>query len=172
MKRSSVIFIVVSFLYTSLSAQNVFEAARSGDVARIEFLMTLNPDTISTYNENGFSPLIIASYRNQVKVVEFLLSKGVDVNADSPEGTALIGSCYKGNIEIAKLLLEHKATINAQNEQGTTPLIFAVQGNNVSLVSLLVTSGANKEMKEKSGRTAMDYAKEKQNQEILDILSK
>jgi ankyrin repeat protein len=157
---------------SSVLAQNIFEAARSGDVSRIEFLISIKPDTIHKINENGFTPLIIACYRDQKKVVELLLNKGVDVNYNSPEGTALIGTCYKGNTEIANVLLGYKANMDAQNEQGTTALIFAVQANNASLVSLLLAKGANKEMKERSGRTAFDYARENKNKEIMDLLSK
>jgi ankyrin repeat protein len=35
-----------------------------------------------------------------------------------------------------------------------------------------LAKGANKEMKERSGRTAFDYARENQNKEIMDLLSK
>lgn len=167
-----ILLLFFAFNGSSVFAQNIFEAARSGDVSRIEFLMSIQADTINKINENGFTPLIIACYRDQKKVVELLLNKGVDVNYNSPEGTALIGTCYKGNIELTKMLLEHKANIHAQNEQGTTALIFAAQANNVALVSLLLASGANKEMKERSGRTALDYARENQNKEIMDLLSK
>jgi ankyrin repeat protein len=167
-----ILSLIFAFKGSSVLAQNIFEAARSGDVSRIEFLISIKPDTIHKINENGFTPLIIACYRDQKKVVELLLNKGVDVNYNSPEGSALIGTCYKGNTEIANMLLGYKANMDAQNEQGTTALIFAVQTNNLALVSLLIASGARKEMKEKSGRTAFDYARENKNQEIMDLLSK
>lgn len=166
------LLLALSFYSFSFDAQNIFEASRNGDVSRIKQLMAVNPDTINKPNENGFSPLIIACYRNQKEVVEFLLNQNVNVNFNSPEGTALIGTCYKGNLEIAALLLNNKANVNAQNENGTTALIFAVQANHLQLVTLLLSKNAAKESKEKSGRTALDYARENQNKDIIDLLSK
>ena len=90
-------FIFVSSI--SLS-QDLFDACRLGNVERLKALHAINPDTLNSVNENGFSPLIIATYKNQIKVVEFLLKNNASVNFDSPEGTALIGACYKGNFEI------------------------------------------------------------------------
>lgn len=165
----SFVFLIQSSYFFS---QNIFDATRSGDLTRIEYLMSLNPDTIKKPNENGFTPLVIAAYRNQLKAAEFFLMKGVDINYDSPEGTALIGACYKGNLEMASLLIKYKADVNLQNEQGTTALIFAVQSNNADLVKLLLDAGAKKEMKEKSGKKAIDFAITTNNVAIINELSK
>ncbi len=164
--------LVLSFSRFSLFGQNIYDATRSGDIAKIESLMSLNPDTIKKPNENGFTPLVIAAYRNQMSAAEFFLRHGVDVNYESPEGTALIGACYKGNLEMASLLITYKADVNSQNEQGTTALIFAVQSNNVALVKLILEAGAKKDMKEKSGKKAIDYAITSNNAAIINELSK
>lgn len=173
MKNAMYCFILVlSFCRFSLFGQNIYDATRSGDIAKIEYLMSIDPDTIKKPNENGFTPLVIAAYRNQLKAAEYLLQHHVDINYESPEGTALIGACYKGNLEMASLLITYKADVNLRNEQGTTALIFAVQSNNVELVKLLLGAGAKKDMKEKSGKKAVDYALALNNVAILNELTK
>ena len=162
--------LVLFFQHLGIHAQDVFEAARKGNMPRMEALFAMRPDTIHTRNENGFTPLIIAGYRNQIKVVEFLLQHGADINANSQEGPVILGACYHGNLELTQLLVAHKANLNVQNETGTTPLIFAVIANNVELVKFLLKNGANKELKEKSGRTALDYARLYQLKEIELLL--
>lgn len=154
-----------------LHAQDVFEACRNGNLERIKMLMSIKHDTISSRNENGFTPLIIAGYRNQLEVVDFLLNNGVDVNAGSPEGAAIVGAGYKGNLKLATLLIRHKADLNAGNTEGTTALMYAAMGNYIDMVSLLLKAGANKSLKNKSGKTALDLAKHYEFIEIIRLLS-
>ncbi|PBQ31873.1 hypothetical protein CNR22_08850 [Sphingobacteriaceae bacterium] len=152
-------------------AQDIFDAARKGDIQRTEALLKLNPDTINKKNAAGFTPLILGAYRNQLKFVEFLLSHKVNVNEDSPEGPALLGACYKGSVEITELLLRNGANANATNSHGTTALIYAAMSNNSTLVKLLLANGAKKNLAEKSGKTALSYAKINESAELIKLLS-
>ena len=160
-------FIFVSSISWS---QNLFDACRSGNVERLKALHAINPDTLNSVNENGFSPLIIATYKNQIKVVEFLLKNNAAVNFDSPEGTALIGACYKGNFEIVELLIQNKANVNVVGGNNISPLIFAVQSKNKKLVKLLVQNGADQTIKDSAGRTAKDYAMLLELKDIAELL--
>jgi ankyrin repeat protein len=160
-------FIFVSSISWS---QDLFDACRSGNVERLKALHEINPDTLNSVNENGFSPLIISTYKNQIKVVEFLLKNNADVNFDSPEGTALIGACYKGNFEIVELLIQNKANVNVVGGNNISPLIFAVQSKNKKLVKLLVQNGADQTIKDSAGRTAKDYAMLLELKDIAELL--
>lgn len=152
-------------------AQDIFAAARTGDIKRLDALIKINPDTVNSINQSGFAPLIIAGYRNQIAAVEFLLKHQAEVNASSPEGPAILGVCYKGNLELAKLLIDYKADVNAKNESGTTALMYAAGSGNLSLVKLLLAHGAKKGAEEKSGKTALSYAKINGSKEMIDLLS-
>jgi len=152
-------------------AQDIFEAARNGDIQRTAALIQINPDTIHKKNANGFTPLIIAGYRNQIRLVEFLLGHKADINASSPEGPVILGACYKGNLELTELLIKYKADVNACNEMGTSALMYAVLSGNVALVKLLLKHGAKKDLVEKSGKTALNYAKMHDSPELFALLS-
>ncbi len=156
-------------IFNSLS-QDIFEACRKGDTESIKLMIKLNPDTVNCRNEGGFTPLIIAGYRNQMEAVKLLLKHKADINAKSGEGTVLMGTCYKGNLDLAKLLLKHGADVNSPNELGTTPLMYAILGKNIELIALLLDNGAKKDVAERSGKTANDYATQSGNQEIIELL--
>lgn len=152
-------------------AQDVFDAARTGNLDRMQELINLKSDTINTINQNGFTPLILACYRSQIKMVELLISKGANLETDSPEGTALLAAVYKGDIDITKMLLFHKANINAANSEGTTALMFSVMSGNFEMVKLLLSQGADKRKLSKHGTTALTLAKQYALKEIEMLLN-
>jgi hypothetical protein len=165
-------FLVICFLLASQSsfAQDVFECARTGNLEQLKTIIKINPDTISVRNAAGFTPLIIACYKHELEIVRFLLDNKVDVDANSPEGPALLGACYKGDVEMAELLIRYKANVNAVNAQGISGLMYAAMTKNVKLVMLLLNKGANKELAEKSGKKAIDYAHMSKSEEIVSLL--
>jgi len=173
MLRHKIIFLFVYFLMLVLqgSAQDIFDAARKGDVNRMDALMKINPDTLNARNQNGFTPLIIAVYQNQQAFSEALLKHGVNVNVTSPEGPAMLGACYKGNIELVILLLNYKADVNLCNSNGTSGLMYAALSDNVSLAKILLANGAKKNLSEKSGKTALTYAQTLRSTEMILLLS-
>ena len=155
-----------------LWAQDVFDAARTGNLASIKLLVKLKSDTVSRTNQNGFTPLILACYYGQKNIVEFLLNEGVDLETNSPEGTALLAAVYKGNLEIVSLFLLHNINLNATNDEGTTPLMFAAMAGNFEMVNLLLTHGADKNKLSKYGHTALTLAQKYAFKEIEVLLSK
>jgi hypothetical protein len=152
------------------SAQGIFDACRKGDTSAIKVMIKVNPDTVNCRNEGGFTPLIIAGYRGQMHVVKLLLKHKADVNAASGEGTVLMGACFKGNVELAALLIANRADVNGANDLGTTPLMYAILSQKIELIKLLLDSGALKDVKERSGKTALDYAVQSGNKEIIGLI--
>jgi len=142
----------------SVSAQDVFESARNGDIKQLKKLIKLDKDTIQAVNQMGFDPLMIACYRGQTKCAEFLIKNGADVNRPSPEGSALQAACYQNNFPLAKVLVEGKANLNIQGPDGNTALMYAVLNQNVAMVQLLVNAGADLKLLNKDNQTAYSLA--------------
>lgn len=51
-----------------------------------------------------------------------------------------------------------------------TALIFAIVNNNTEKAELLIKAGANVNIKDRMGKTALDYAREKNNTKIEQML--
>jgi ankyrin repeat protein len=105
--------------------------------------------------------------------VSALLDSGTDVNARTGSGSyALNNAAVENNIDVIKILLAHGANPNVQNSQGDTPLICATKyaGGKAATVKLLVEAGTDLAMHDDDGKTALDYAKAKDQKEALAVL--
>ena len=167
------IFLVLSVLFSSkIHAQDIYESCRKGNIDQIQKLYAMNMDTINKPNKNGYTPLIIAGYRNQLEAVKILLSLGANVNASSEDGTVLTAACYKSNIDLVKILLANKADVNVKNNAGTTPLMFAIMAENEGLVKLLIEHGADINAKDNSNKTIYQFAENCENLDIKKLFTK
>lgn len=151
-------------------AKSIFDIARNGTVADVKELMKENPDIINQNNENGFTPLILACYRNNIEVAKFLIDHVKDVNYKSNEGTALAGLAVKYNRDLVEHLLNKKADPNIVDATGSTPLFWAVKFGNKELVELLLKHRADKSVKDSQGMTPFEYALQTNNRDIINLL--
>ena len=113
---------------------------------------------------NTTTPLMRAAKRNNADVVNFLISKGADVNAKNKKGwTALLFAASHNTSDVVKLLLDNGADINAKNKDGNNAIICALEHapreNVSSVVNVLVRYGADKNAVSKNGRKAINYIK-------------
>ncbi|MBY0486106.1 MAG: ankyrin repeat domain-containing protein [Flavobacteriaceae bacterium] len=92
------------------------------------------------------------------------------VNSINERGSnMLILACYMGNNDVAKFLIENNCDINYVSNNGTALMASVVKGNN-ELVKLLINKGANLDLTDSNGITALIYAVQFKNIEILKTL--
>lgn len=171
--KKLILIISVLWVYTAMAQENtksIFNVARTGTVAEVEELMKQDPDIINQTNENGFSPLILACYKGNTEVAEFLMDHVKNVNYKSQEGTALAGLSVKYNKILAEHLLRKNADPNIADAAGTTPLFWAVKFGNKELTELLLKHKADKSIKDSQGMTPFEYALQAKNTEIINLL--
>jgi len=162
---------VLLFLSADLIAQNIFDATRSNDTLRIKTLYALKADTIDSKNESGFSPLIIAVYRQQSNAARLLIRLGANLNTTSNEGTALVAASYRGDLTMLNLLLAAGAKTDETNDDGVSALMYAAQLNHEKIVQSLIQQGASKHLRSKAGYSALDYAQKNGHKALLPLLS-
>jgi ankyrin repeat protein len=68
---------------------------------------------------------------------------------------------------IGEALLQAGCDINAADSNGRTPLMYAARYQRPAAVRLLLERGANEKLKDKSGLTALDLARQSGNKEII-----
>jgi len=136
----------------------------------MEFLIRLSA-SINTRQDEGKTPLAIASLLGNRKAIEVLLKHGADLG-DRINPTPLMNASLKGHKDIVEMLLSHGANPDIQNNFGQNALMFAIQENHIEIVKLLINTGNSGINKKDSrlGRTPLMLAIERNNQEIISIL--
>ena len=150
---------------------NIHQASEVGDVDAVRALLATGVSP-NGFDENGQTPLLIASLEGRVEVIRALLRAGADANLgdESEFRTPLMHAAIAGHADIAKLLLDFGADPNATDDYGDTALHRAVGRRNLEIMILLLAHGANPELRDELGRTCREIAEEG-GSECIDILA-
>ena len=117
----------------------------------------------------GGTPLQSAADTNHLEIAALLLHRGAHVNAKDVSGsTALSGASAYGHAEMIRLLARSGARIDGQNNQGTSALMEAARHNHRDCVRVLLAFRANRHLKDKEGKRAIDMTRHK---DIIRLLS-
>jgi uncharacterized protein len=151
------------------------EAAATGHLGRVKLLVEKYPSHAQSFSPDGFPVLALAAFMGHLEVVEYLFSKGADVNAVAANGTgynAITASVTGGHTKVVAWLLNHGANVNYRYGPGYTPLLSAAANGHLEIVKLLVDHGADLHAKSDDGKTALSLAQERGHTAVADFLRK
>lgn len=152
--------------------QRIWTAAAQGDVSVLRFLLTYASDDNKKYLLNSTfgktSPLIIASQKNQLEAVKYLIKqKNIDLEIkDLYYQTALHKAAINNFENIVRELIQAGADLNTQDDKGNTPLISATVNKHESLVNALIAAKADLNRQNNDGSTALLIAALKNSENI------
>ncbi len=137
-----------------------------------------------SYTDNVFSMAVMplnpadeAEIRESVAFLQLLISYGSA--PDCPEyrqsytGSLLGIAAEFNNWGVIEYLLdENLFSVDDVSEEGMTALMLAARNNSVEAARALLAHGANMALKSKEGFTALDYAEQAGNEEIVSLLKR
>ncbi|KNC76659.1 serine/threonine protein kinase, variant 2 [Sphaeroforma arctica JP610] len=131
-----------------MKEQQVHKAARTRDVTTLSNILQIDESQIGTLDENGGTPLHIASENGHKDVVELLLAKGADTHVKDETGsTPLYLASKNGHKDVVELLLAKGADIHVKDNLAWTPLRMASKNGHKDVVELLLAKGADIDVK-------------------------
>src|SRR5205814_383132 len=98
--------------------QELIEAIKAGDVAKVRGLVEADPELASARGEFGVSAILLAAYYGRTDVVDLLLERGPELDVFE---AAAVGRASR----LEEILDERPELVNAYAEDGFTPLGFA-----------------------------------------------
>ena len=143
-RRKKTIVDDIYFMMRDVNADSLFSA-----------LAQLND--LETVDRDGRTVLIHAAFCGRMDVVQFLLSRGANVNASDYNGyTALLAAVQEQNIPMVEYLLSAGADIHAQTAHGNSVLMIPNNNCPEQLWHILLSHGADPHRKNNYGISAAD----------------
>ncbi|RUS74442.1 hypothetical protein EGW08_017807 [Elysia chlorotica] len=113
------------------------------DSRMLKVLLDLGADINICVHPSGHTPLMHAAVKNDVPLVETLLSFNADKCVESKDHTALTLACQKNKIEVVTALLRHGVDVNQVTQSKQSALWCSLQAKNLALTELLIKHGAD-----------------------------
>lgn len=137
----------------------------------VEMAIQLGAD-VSHFDENGFTPLMVASVTERLEVVKELLKHSPNINARCTRlsSSALMYASMNGCLKVVTELLKHSPDINIQNKHGHTAVLQASMYGHTEVVIELLKHSPNIDFPDMFGHTALSYASSQGHSQIVKQL--
>jgi ankyrin repeat protein/L-ascorbate metabolism protein UlaG (beta-lactamase superfamily) len=145
----------------------------SGRTEAVEYLLDQGLN-VNGLGGEGPTPLILAVDVGNIPAALALVRRGADINAVDKNGISVFRyAVMKGATELVAQAIAKKSDISAADPRtGKTVLHEAALRGYSAMVGDLLKAGADKNAKDKGGRTALSYALKYGNQASADVLKK
>ncbi|WP_226527103.1 ankyrin repeat domain-containing protein [Metabacillus niabensis] len=149
-------------------------AIKLGDIREVQQLIGNDKEILNTMTAFG-TWLHVAAKQGHVEIVEFLIDKGIDIDAKGGtfDASALNLAAEAGRLEIVKYLIESGAELD-ESLAKRNPLFGAIYGGHKEVVELLVDSGIDISVRytgeSMKDMDAYEYAREFGQTEIAEYL--
>jgi len=142
-------------------------AIKLGNIKVLELLLAHGADI--NKKSGNYSLAYLSLIYNKPKMTVFLLQQGIATDAEDFLSYAI----RKGDNDLLQQFLQLGVNPNTPSKRKKIPpLIQAVKKNNKQAVSALINYGADVQLKDTNSKTALDYAREKQLDDIALIITK
>jgi len=131
-------------------------AVRSGAPKSVAFLLKQPGIQVDATNTADETALMLAAIANDLVSANLLIETGASINR--PNWTPLHYAASKGHTAMMRLLIDNDAYIDAESPNGTTPLMMAAYYASHMAVKLMLEEGADPNLQNQDGQTALDMA--------------
>jgi ankyrin repeat protein len=137
----------------------------------IKYLLEYKSNVNHT-DKNRYNALHFAIHTKREDICELILNTDININERIDTGeNALHMACNFQLLDIVTMLIDAKIEVNAQDiDHEFTPLHYSINNNNAEITGYLLKNGANPNMQDYVGNTALHYTIMEDNLELFVIL--
>lgn len=132
-----------------------------------------NEELITSFLQDGFTPIGLATFFGQDEVAQLLFDNGADPSVcaeNAMKVNAIHAATATGNFGLLELFLTHGYDPNIPQMNNITPVQSAAYQGNFEMVKLLIRHGADPKIKSVDDIDAIGYAKEGGHEAIVVYL--
>ena len=145
-------------------------ATMGGNVSIVKRLVDLGVD-INTQSTHQYTPILTASSKKDLAIVEFLLEHGAKPDIPDYEGLMPLSmACCGGEVDIVKRLVDYGVDVNDTSKNGLTALHLAAGRGHTAIVEFLLSQGADPNIVCLENTTALSVAAWKRDPEVVSRL--
>ncbi len=143
------------------------------DVARLLVALGADPDALDHRHD---TPWLVTGVTGSVPMLEVLLPAGPDLTIRNRfGGLSVIPAAERGHVDYVRRVVQTGIDVDHVNDPGWTALLEAVVYGDGSwryqeIVRILLAAGADPTIADADGRTALEHANSRQQQEVARIL--
>jgi uncharacterized protein len=151
-------------------------ATHGNQIAAAKALIEAGADVNAKDNIDD-SPYLYAGARGLNEILQLTLTHGADLKSTNRYGgTALIPAAERGHVDTVQMLIDAGVDVNHLNRLHWTALLEAVilgdgGPRHVAIVRRLLAAGADRQIADKDGVTALEHARQRGYQEMVQLLS-
>nr|XP_015195615.1 PREDICTED: death-associated protein kinase 1 [Lepisosteus oculatus]XP_015195616.1 PREDICTED: death-associated protein kinase 1 [Lepisosteus oculatus]XP_015195617.1 PREDICTED: death-associated protein kinase 1 [Lepisosteus oculatus]XP_015195618.1 PREDICTED: death-associated protein kinase 1 [Lepisosteus oculatus] len=138
----------------------IIHAINDDNVPGLQHLLgSLTSYDINQPNKHGTPPLLIAAACGNIQILDLLMKKGAEIQAQDKCGAnAIYYAARNSHVETLKFLNERKCPLDVQDKSGETALHVAARYGNVDVVQYLCSIQANPNVRDKEQETPLHCA--------------
>ena len=136
----AVLLVGAGLLASGCASLNVRQAVTNGDLVSTRQHLETKGESPESPNDCGWTLLHLASYYQYPPLVEYLIQRKANVNAPTAKHS-------------------DQCMAYSKIPAGSTPLIIAAYYGQADIIDILVRSGADRNLKNAEGYTALMYAR-------------
>ena len=155
-----------------LESSPLHRAASGGNISILRLLLSTTGQDVDLRTASGDTPLHRAARHASLRraVMQLLLGKGADANAQANGMSALHIVASSGKEGFVTLLLDHCADVHLRTKKGGTALYGAAAGGHTSIVRLLLDQGADVNDQTFDGESVLHAAADTGNDLLAHLL--
>ncbi|MFV2073991.1 MAG: ankyrin repeat domain-containing protein [Thermoanaerobaculales bacterium] len=144
-------------------------AAENGNLEIVGLLIGHGAD-VNLKDIHGRVPMFVALVEDQPEIARRLVEAETDASISAADGSTLLMAALRAeDVKLVRWALDHGADVNATRpaKDHATALMIAAGDGNLEMVDLLLTRGADPDVANHEGETALDLAKGREVEDLL-----
>ncbi|XP_062375741.1 fibronectin type 3 and ankyrin repeat domains protein 1-like isoform X1 [Sardina pilchardus] len=134
-----------------MSGKNLHQAVNMNDEEELSRVLQSGTVDVNVCDKLSFTPLMVAAQKGYARLVHMLVEHGADVLMKNSSGKdSLMLACFMGHVDVVRYLRGFVGGWGRRDAGGCTPLHLAADGGNLQLITYMIHTGCQLDVRDSS----------------------